>query len=487
MSPDIFRPRPETDQEASQTLGLVRIGTVDLAIPAGLIQEVVLGPISISALPHAPHHVLGAFALGGQPVPVIDLAPLIRPAAAALARPVDYALVIHHAGGRFAIQVDEVIGFFPAPPETITELTALQDKGLFSQVHTCAKTGRVAALLEIETVLALEGVRSAVNPERAAAAAAMALPEHRAPLVLFRVGNACLGIDAAIVQHVIARPAQIDSPLENPVMQGFQFFRGSAWPVIDPARLLELPVSNAAQTRHLLFCEGDRPAGFDIDELIGIDRQPPASFSEVPGGATGEISRFAGSYVHRDHGLVLVLDMARLLADFPAMETRHLASAAPIDNSAERRYLIYQCGGAMFATSLEELEAVAPLPTNRIAAGDQGEEIASHAGQPITLIDLAAQLGLATLVSPSSVLLCVRSKDGLSGFIVDRAVMLRSVRPQPLAAHLSSRRPGLPQISEVISVRENDRPRTACVLSLRQLRAESDSADVNLATTGQQL
>ncbi|MCX6954293.1 MAG: chemotaxis protein CheW, partial [Verrucomicrobia bacterium] len=190
------------------TLGLVRIGAVDLAIPGDFIEEVVRGPIAVSPFPHAPQHVLGAFALRGRPIPTIDLAALVARAGVPPDRPVAYAMVLRHPTGRCAIQVDEVLGVTKASADQITDLETRLDGGLFSRVFTPATGGRVAAVLDLDAMLATEGVRSAALASERAADRDAAEAATR-PLVLFRVGGACLGIEAAHVREVQPRPVAL--------------------------------------------------------------------------------------------------------------------------------------------------------------------------------------------------------------------------------------------------------------------------------------
>ncbi len=478
-------PSAEAPPAETLTFGLVRIGRTDLAVPAEWIEQIVPGPLEIAPLPQAPRHVLGAFAWRGGALPVVDLADLVRCAADHEAgRPVAFALVIRHPAGRVAVQVDAVLGVVRAEAGTVSELSAEPGAvpALFGRIYTPPGGGRVAAVLDLETLLGLDGVRSARRPETAAAAATDSVRGEARPHVVFRAGGVLLAVDAGVVSHVERRTAELDSPLTHPVVAGFQRIRGHYFPVIELAALLGLP-ETAEPCPHLLVVDADgKGAALGVGAVVSIDSYCPGDFEPLPPEGIARPECFAGSVARASGEVVLVLDRERIVACADLVDRQNLATDSARTGVAEaavgvsRHYLVFRAGGGALAVPLAQLEAVMEVPADFVDLRRSGSVwlgLCTRLGTPVKLVDLGALLGKPVgHTGPGAPLLVIRSPWGLQGYVVDAVDFLQAAVAQPLpGAHRRAAGP-VPAFAEMIRARNGAFDRAACVLELRHLAAQ---------------
>ena len=475
---------------ASHTLGLVRIGAIDLAVPAALIEEVVRGPLELSVFPQAPLHVLGAFALRGAPVPVVDLAVLIKPQRQSEpARPVDFAIVINHAGGRFAIQVDAVLGVVNALAETITAVGACSEHGygLFSQLYTPSSGGRVAALLDLDALLAVEGVRSAATRVAVMHDVDTGALGRVGPYVLFRVVGVCLALESVVVRQVERRAGVLDSTLDHPLLLGFHRLRGELMAVINLAGLLGLPASRAAAgAGHFLVIEsadGGGAIALCVDEIVTVEALREADVQPISAeGGVVHAECFAGNVVRPQHGVVMVLKSAELLRAVSIFERADVLDENRQGRSRDKvleapvHHLVYRAGGFFLATPLIEIEAVASVPSDYVDMREGGRPLVgmcSRNGRPVKLIDLAMLFGSSPLAIVGGMMMVVTNTgQGLQGYVVESVDFMQTAVPRPLP-HPDRRSHGeVPPFRQMIRTRGEGREKAACVLNLVNLAAQ---------------
>lgn len=463
---------------SSQILGLVSIGAMDIALPADLIETIVRGPLDLTPFPRAAAHVLGAFAFGGEAMPVIDFASVLRPPSGTFATPTAFAVVIRHPGGRFAVPVDAVRGMVRADPERITDLDPDSPRraGLFSRLYTPEQGGRVAVVLDLDLVLAVDGLRSALRAPRREVDRDVMTNAAARPHVLFRVGGASLALDARQACLVERAPAQPASPLAHPLLRGFHPLRGNTLPVVNTAALLGLPESSERPA--LLFVVGDeqRSVALEIDAIDGMTRLDPALIETELARELARPGLFSGACATETGKITLVLEPQALLeaaslVDNAELFRTEIAEATRARTGAARPYIVYRAAGGSLATPMSELEGVFRLPedyTDMRGGPDPATVgIAGWQGRAVKIVDLGALVGRpAANTGPGSPILVTGKTDNLVGYLVDRLELSRNVRPQALP-HPGDRRFGhLPPLLEQVRVRENTRDIAACVLHL---------------------
>ncbi|MEO0055816.1 MAG: hypothetical protein RLZZ50_1763 [Verrucomicrobiota bacterium] len=465
-------------QTAPQILGLVSIGSMDIALPADLIETIVRGPLDLTPFPKAAPHVLGAFAFGGEALPVVDFATLLSPQSEKLPAPIAFAVIIRHPGGRFAVPIDAVRGMVRADADRLTDLEpgSPQRAGLFSRLYTPERGGRVAVVLDLDLVLSVDGLRSALKAPRRDSDRTRTTNDTARPHVLFRAGGASLALDARQACLIERAPSTPASPLSHPVLRGFHPLRGKTLPVVNTAALLGLPESPKRPA--LLFVVGDerRSVALEIDSIDGMTRLDPATIGTALARELARPGLFSGACTTETGKVTLVLEPhalldAACLVDSEELFTTETAEAARSQAGAARPYLVYRAAGGALATPMAELEAVFRLPEDytdlRGGPDPATVGIACWQGSAVKIVDLGALIGRpAENTGPGSPILVTGGKDGLVGYLVDRLELSRHARPQALP-RLGDRRFGnLPPLLEQIRVRENTRDIAACVLHL---------------------
>lgn len=487
------RPVDATRMTASLTLALVRIGRINVAVPASLVDEVVAGPLELSVFPQAAPHVLGAFVRRGVPVPVIDIAALLA-AGGDAERPAEFALIIRHPGGRFALQVDEVKGVTSAGDATITELEIRSEEGagLFSRLYTPADGGRVAVVLDLDAVLATPGVRSAVEtrPEDADGKEGADAEEGGEFYVLFRAGGACFALNTAAAGRIERYPQAMDSEITHPFLRGFHRVRGNLMPVVELAAVMGMPpASGGAGGRNLLVLRGGGAAGetaLGIDDVLAVRRVRESEIEPVAseaGFARGECLR--GSFLHEGKLPVLVLDaevfgrhVCVLEGDLSQQDAGIFAEGRN-EPAMPVHHLVYQAGGSLLATALIGIEAVAKLPPDYVDLRQPGRAVVgmgSSQGRALTLVDLGVLLGAAPVViNDDRRVLVTASGKGLLGYVVESVNFMESAVAEPLP-HPDRRPHGhVPPFMQMIRTRGENRERAACVLDLAALEVTAEN------------
>lgn len=488
-----------TGMSETITLGLVRIGAMNVAFPAELLEEIVRGPVELMPFPQAPRHVLGAFVFRGTAVPAIDLAALIKPAASGdLPAPSAYVAVIRHPAGRFAVSVDEAFGVVHAQAKTITAIDAhpLQGTGLFSQLYTPPAGGRISVVLDLNAVLAVDGLRSAVVAAKVQGEEKEAARSEAAtlsPQVIFRAGNACFALDAGFVGLLERREASSTVIESDAVLRGFRSFRGDQRAVVDLLALLRLPPGGKPpkETHYLVAEQGSRSVAFCIDDVVALEPVDRANLSALPEGGMARPEFFAGCWVSPRGEIVLVLEPERLMAEASVVDRATLFAPEPEpeeddedwdDEAVEvveeppgelARYLVYRAGGGTLATALLELEAVLYLPEDFVDLRGRGEALVgmcARLGRSFKVLDLGALMGRPTPdIAPGRPVLVVRTGGGMVGYLVESVDFLHGARSQALP-HASGRGPGrLPAFRRMIRARSYEVDRSAGILELAQL------------------
>ncbi|HRE05420.1 MAG TPA: chemotaxis protein CheW [Opitutaceae bacterium] len=475
-------------------LALFRIGPIHLAFPARWVEEVVRGPVDLTPFPAAARHVLGAFALRGRPVPTLDLAAMVQPAAASEPLgPVAFAVVLRHETGRCALQVDEVLGLVTPTADRLTALETRGGPGLFSQLYTPADGGRVVVVLDLEAILQVDGVRSALHapladeataptPTAAAAGEATAARAH----VVVRVGTVRVGLDAERVRSVEVRPSTLSSTLRHPVMRGFHPVLGRMVPVVDLGALLgfESADSSGGSAPWVVYEHAGWRIALMVDEVLTLERVSDAATGSPPAQNGGHPEFVSGSFRARDGALVLQLKedaMRRTLGVEEGVEESHVETGPTADQGRTTataqveptRYVVHRAGGAWFATELAGLETVLPLPDDFLEVRTSGEAAAGvclRLGQSLAVVDLAVLLGAPpTVLRPGGRLLCVTTTAGRHGFVVDAVDSLHAAVPRLLPRRDTARHGVVPPFTHMIRVRAGGADRAVCVLDLATL------------------
>lgn len=134
-------------------------------------------------------------------------------------------------------------------------------------------------------------------------------------LVTFTVGDVQLAIDIAHVQEINRSLDVTPVPEASPMIHGVVNLRGDVVTVINPHRLLNLPVSaDRRRGRNLILnLDGER-IGVLVDSVSDVLTLSSNDLSRRPKNIRSIDRRFISSVVLRDADLIVVLDPAGLIA-----------------------------------------------------------------------------------------------------------------------------------------------------------------------------
>ncbi len=464
----------------SEAIGLFRIGRVDFALPAAAIVEVLGPPTELAEFPQAPKHVCGAFNHRGRALPMIDLAAILQPdRPAETARAGAFALVLRADRGRLAVQVDAVRGVVLADAARFTPLAAAGPRGLFQRAYTPADGGRIAVVLELPALIALEGVRVAEEaPEKDDAAQAASAGTPGQPVVVFRIGAVVYGLPAPQVRAVELRPDVLDSPLGTGWVAGYHRLHGRLLPLVRGARLFG--GASEGDGRYAVVVQaGDRTAALLVDEIVAVETLADGRQETLPDGTVGRSDWFAGCWARPDGGIALLIDGAGLVAavgatplDGDASDGRRARADSP-DEGAPEQFLVFRCHGRTFAAALRELDTVIRVEQGVVDLSREGQELAglcTRHGRTVRLIDLGRLLGAtAPAVLAGGTAICVATAEGRVGFLVESVDLLLTARARDWTGSRAADEGRVPPIRRTIAVKRATGDRTAGVLDLASL------------------
>lgn len=146
-------------------------------------------------------------------------------------------------------------------------------------------------------------------------------PDVRAETVLqlvsFRLGAEEYAVDVADVQEIVRATAVTAVPRAASYVEGVVNLRGRIVPVIDLAARFGLPRSEAGQATRIMIAElNGHTTGMRVDAVSEVLRLPASAVEPTPELlASGPSAEFITGIGKLDGRLLLMLDLARVLAD----------------------------------------------------------------------------------------------------------------------------------------------------------------------------
>jgi chemotaxis signal transduction protein len=263
------------------------------------------------------------------------------------------------------------------------------------------------------------------------AAAATALGASTPPQVLVRVGQATLGIEAALVVQVRAPGPLQPLDLGQSALAGMMQLHALHVPVLDPGKALGIARPGAdAATLVMVLAHQDRYAALPVDSVLSVRTfteaqvQQPATAGLAPGGCFAGVARLA------DQQPVLLVDGRALierhgmhsLADPSAGSAGGAGTAAKLDPQA---YVVADAG-ATWALPMGCLEEITVFPDDFRAlpgVSDHAAGSCSWRGRALPVLDLR-DAGASGLDPEGQRLLVVRHGGRLAGLWVNDVIAL---------------------------------------------------------------
>ncbi|MDR6232471.1 chemotaxis protein CheW [Pseudomonas oryzihabitans] len=409
--------------------GVVRIGTLEVAIPAQALERVVSWPERLAPHPSAAPWLLGLFELSGRPLPLVDGHALLGLPVPDTPRSV---AVIHHGGGRFGLGIDGVVDILTLADEVIDRLQGTADR-LLGRIHLEPRTGRLVHLLDLELLVTQPGFELSADSPRDRRELAGAGNGQERLYLLFECDGRRLCLDAAVVQELVDRPQLTASEFASDACRHEVQLRGQTLPVLELSGLLGLasPVSGGRQ--HLLVlaagAQGEYRVAFGFERLLGMWRRDPAHCTPLLGFGLAQPELLRGvfadpegeSAVVIDHRALGCLEVTVAYARIYRTDRNLLVEQ---HRQGQRQPCLAFLAGLLFAVPLEQVAEVLPLPARYLRLGQADSRLLGLMevrGQQITLIclrTLAGEQGVESAASDQVIV--VQGQQRRLGFVVQQ-------------------------------------------------------------------
>lgn len=130
--------------------------------------------------------------------------------------------------------------------------------------------------------------------------------------VVFRVDERWYGVPLAAVERVVRMVAITPAPQAPEMVLGVLDLQGTIVPVLDLRRRLELPdKAPSLDDRLVVVCSQGRRLAFVVNEVAGLLR--PDADQVTTSESIGTGMECLSGVVHGDTGLVLLIDLERML------------------------------------------------------------------------------------------------------------------------------------------------------------------------------
>lgn len=292
---------------ADGAYGLLQWGPLVLALAVDHLREVIACPDVLAPLPSASPAVRSAVLLRGSVIPVLDLGAVLGlPALESHCRVI---VVMRFQGRLLGLLAGAVRGMARKPAHELNLLTVATPGGTCVATHSFEIDGTVATLLDAERMATLPGVPMVAEPVAAPRAHDAGA---RATMLLFRLGDIPLGIDALVVDATVPRTPLVDSPLKRGLCRGIVPHHGHAVPVVDTLALLGLGESPACdETAMVVLRIGSGRIGLMIDQVQDIVQVAAQAMMPVQAVGLSAPQLFRG-LLARDRQQHLLLDAIAL-------------------------------------------------------------------------------------------------------------------------------------------------------------------------------
>ncbi|HEX7652882.1 MAG TPA: chemotaxis protein CheW [Verrucomicrobiae bacterium] len=465
-----------------QCLGIIRIGGVDIAVPAENLQEVCRFTGGISPLPDTEAFVVGTALFHGRPVPVIDLPTFFGQTVAAADKPA-LLVTLHSDHGRCAIFADQVVRVDRPTDDAFVALATLGGKpAIFTRLFTHG--AHTIKVLDMTALAAVPGMKFAARNETDDLSQARHDLKNLYPV--FQVGAYQFALNIQHVSGTKLVPALAGDNLPGTVLHGFYEERGRHTALCHLPAILELPSERerVAPRQMLVVQDGPKLMAIGITRICGMIQLTQTDLAGVAGNGLAWESCYAGSTRNEQYGEILVLN-GRQLLDHPSarsLVTLHTQTqAAQTDNATDNQnYIVYTVGRSLLATPIAEIEAVTDYQPGHQSIRQGASEFAGFFAwhqQMIPLVDLGTLLGYPQLTPDQNTAKIILSAGpgGLRGFLVGSIRSLRWAAPKKLTRHgpPNGVAPELPVPTEMIAIREANRTLNAVVLALKKVGTAS--------------
>lgn len=138
----------------------------------------------------------------------------------------------------------------------------------------------------------------------------------RSPFVTFGLGGETYAIDVLQVQEVLKVPEIAPVPGAPDFILGIINLRGNVVTVIDARARMGLPSKAPDATSRIVIIDvGDQNVGVLVDSVAEVIQIAADAIDATPEVGNDDSARFIRGVTHTDDGLIIVVDVDRLLSD----------------------------------------------------------------------------------------------------------------------------------------------------------------------------
>ncbi len=309
----------------TELYGSFFLGDDEFALPANSIREVVNYPAKVTPIPLAPAFLEGVFNLRGTVVPVLNLARIFDPNAAAIQASCKIAIVDHGAI-QIGLAFHATGEILRVRPEHCTRLE-YRDSASHNVISGIIRLDDGARLLQVLDPLALISIENVPqvmalkSTGRTVETSQFHLQAERRQCVAFRIGRTSFAFEMSAIREIIDVPELKSSVLNSKLCIGRINLRGSPVAVVDFAHLLQIgrpdgapaTTSSAAQdvgvggglagagsARRIVIARiGEASIGLLVDSVDNIFSFFPGDVLPIPLLSKARAGMFGGC-IHKD-------------------------------------------------------------------------------------------------------------------------------------------------------------------------------------------
>lgn len=443
---------------SASTVGILRVGPAQVAVPLGILREVLPCPLELQTLPATSVGLLGATNVRGAVLPVLDLRPLLRWPEARTADQI--VAVVSLDEQVLGLLCDEVLGVCRLADTGLQPLDSPGDGLLVSHSFEWPEGGGIVSVLDVARLFALPGLPAARSTARGASAggareAGGAGGAGGADAAGVAAGGGReAGRSAGVVEQVLMRCGPIrwalavhdvhallpsvrlgGSPLTGGACVGVTPYARRSIPAIDPLRLFGLDVAGSPATGAggglILRYPGEAGDGFVallLDEVIEILPVGAGQILALPAAITSAASWFRGLASLADTEDFLVLDPGRLAGD-PVLAG--LAGLNVHDGAGEAAAAAALPAPREGAARPARGAGASPAPGGEARSGPAGEIRSGPVGEGRAVPGVAAGHRYLTYVAGSEVATPLLQVSEIIPF-PERSTPIRSAEPAML-------------------------------------------------------
>lgn len=338
----------------------------EYAIAIADVQEIVQVPDCITAVPKAPHHVLGLMSLRQRLLPLVSLRSLFGLHALAADEQHRIVVVALPGGAQVGLVTDTVNEVLSVPRSLADAMPGVlsRDDQLreFESICRLEDGKRLVSIINTDKLLGLPAIREAINAASGGPTAAQDAShpaedanmsrqdsresQHReiatdddAQVVIFRLGAEEFGVPIMSVQEIVRVPEVLTRVPRTPrFVEGVINLRGTVLPVIDQRSRLGMDtIERNDRQRIMVYMLGGLRTGFIVDSVAEVLRIARSHIEQAP-----DLSDDAGRLITQvakldgDRRLVMLIDPSQLLgarevSAMAAMDARAATPGTPPD------------------------------------------------------------------------------------------------------------------------------------------------------------